>query len=614
MTGRTTEDSATHQPGLTRRRILGLVGGSVLAGVSGCAGMDAEAEERAAGEPVSLTIKAPPADADPRAIRIARSLANHLTAVGATVNVVPIRRETLQRDVLLNQQFDVYVGRFPAPNDPDFLHSLFHSTGAAAAGWQNPFGLADQSLDRLLDRQRSQTGAQRRQTLAAVQHELARLQPLSILGFVDELRAHRSAITPGTTKETINSRRGYLALSVDDPGTGTASYKGSSETTTATSDSSSPIRMALTDIRPLKNLNPLSVTSRAEGAITSLLYDSLGERIDGRIQPWLAKSWSWTGMGTLDVELRDDINWHDGTPIDARDVEFTYEFLEDTSLGTAETPVPAPRFAGRTSAVTGVEPLGASTVRFRFDGVSRPVASRALEVPLLPLHIWKEKTETALIGGLDTEKRVTDALAWANRSPVGSGAFEVESLSVQKQLSLVPFADHFLQSAAESLLEKEGVQPPERGRTFRRAPSGGAALALLQNADADVTARGLLPKTVPRIRSDPTLELSVTPTTTFYHVGYNTRRAPLDDPEFRRATARLLDAEFFAETVCEGYVEPAASPLTRHEALSAELAWSGRNPVVPFAGSADQLDVEQARSAFEAAGYQFTTDGTMVVT
>lgn len=617
---RASHASADRQPLVSRRRALGLVGASLLAAFGGCSSTSSPPTDRGQQPPVSLSIRAPPADADPRATRVARTLAANLTAVGASATVVPVRRETLRRDVLVNQDFDVYVGRYPGLDEPDALRQLFHSSGVDRPGWRNPFGFSDRRVDALLDRQRRQTGDARTQTLATLQRELAERQPLSMLGFVDELRAHRTAVTHGATERSINSKLGYLSLSLTASDEETAdavstpTQPGTPRTPSA--GPAVPLRVALTDVRPLKNLNPLSVTSRVDGAITSLLYDSLGERIDGAVRPWLAESWTWVDRPdatVLDVDLRDGIEWHDGTPIDAADVAFTYRFVEDTSLGESESPVPAPRFTDRTALVAATEVLDPSTVRFRFQDVSRPVAMRALEIPLLPRHVWSAQTGQAFVGGLDSERAVTDALAWANRSPVGSGPFEFDSLTVQERLELVPFADHRPTATDTELRTRFDVAPPDRPLVFRRAPSGGAALALLQNEDADVTARGLSPDSIHRIRSDPTLELSVTPTTTFYHVGYNTRRAPLDDPAFRRCLAGLLDAEFFAETVCDGYVEPAATPLARDEALAPALAWDGRNPAVPFLGSDGDLDVDRARAKFESAGYQYREDGTMVV-
>jgi len=74
--------------------------------------------------------------------------------------------------------------------------------------------------------------------------------------------------------------------------------------------------------------------------------------------------------------------------VTAEDVAFTYEFLQDTSLGTTESPVPTPTFRGRVSAVETATAIDETTVRLTLDGVNDAVGMRALQVPILPKHVW----------------------------------------------------------------------------------------------------------------------------------------------------------------------------------------------------------------------------------
>src|SRR5690606_25518226 len=41
-------------------------------------------------------------------------------------------------------------------------------------------------------------------------------------------------------------------------------------------------------------------------------------------KPWLARSWKWSeDKLSLEIALRDDVTWHDGTPLTADDVRFS---------------------------------------------------------------------------------------------------------------------------------------------------------------------------------------------------------------------------------------------------------------------------------------------------
>lgn len=603
-----------------RRRALGLLVAGAAGTLGGCARSDCVLRSCNRPEQVSLSIKSLPADADTRALRISRFLAENLDAIGVDASIVPMRRETLFRDVLMNHRFDIYVARFPERTDPDFLRSLVHSQYVTDVGWQNPFGFVDADVDELLGRQRRHRGPPRARAVEAVQRKLAHAQPFSVVAFVDEIRALR--FEPEPTGRNVHTKLGYLSLltapnesvSGDDRANGEGSLGARAD---RRPDAPRAIRMTLTDERPLKNLNPLSVVFRGEGVITSLLYDSLGQRIAGQVRPWLAASWSWdegnSDVPGLDVTLREDLRWHDGTALDAADVAFTYRFLSDTSLGTLDSPVPAPRFGGRASVVTDAVVLDDCTVRLSFRPVSRSVARRALTAPILPTHVWKGKNGEATVGGIDTGATVTEAVVWNNRTPVGSGPLQLKALNVRKKLSLEPFEHHFLTHVEAPHLRPFGDDVAYDHLTFQRFPSSESAVAMVRSGDADGTAMGVLPTDVPSIGKDSALDLHVYPSRSFYHVGYNARRPPLDDPSFRRAVARLLDEAFLVEDVFDGFAEPAASPLARHEMLAPELAWEGTDPSVPFLGEHGRLDVERARQALRDAGYGYGDDGKLRV-
>jgi peptide/nickel transport system substrate-binding protein len=97
-----------------------------------------------------------------------------------------------------------------------------------------------------------------------------------------------------------------------------------------------------------------------------------------------------------------------------------------------------------------------------------------------------------------------------------------------------------------------------------------------------------------------------------YHVGFNARKTPFSNVRFRRAVAQLLDKSFLVEDVFDGYAEPAASPLARHDSLVEDLQWSGTDPELPFPGTNGSLDVAAAKATFRDAGFRYTNDGKLL--
>ena len=574
-------------PPVSRRSVLATITGGVASGTSGCLRRFRTVAGRERSEQVTLSIRTTPADEDPIAVRLARYLAVRLDRVGIDAEVMPMTEAELLRSVLIEHDFELYVTRHPRRTNPDFLWSSLHSRFGNEPGWQNPFGYTNLQVDDLLDEQRRTTGRDRREALAELQREIARTQPYTVIAFPDTIRAVRAdgaATDLGTAFDTALE---YLAL------------ERPAEWTEET------LRVATTDERPTENRNPLAVAFHDRDVFAELLYDPLFRHDGEQFMPWLAMSLSWQETGhdgpVATVELRPGATWHDGRPLTATDVAFTYRFLADTALD-AEANIPAPRFRGRSALIERIEALDERTLRVAFVESNRTVAARAFTVPVLPAHKWRERADPTAIAGIDTSD-TTEALVRPNRKPVGSGPLRFERADPDERLVLERVDEHF--SRSDELGERL-----DGGFAFEQlhaivVPSGRTAIELLGESEAEATATSLAPGDVPHIGRTGGVGLAITPSEEFYHLGFNARGIPLDNPRFRRAVARLLDKAHLVADVFDGYATPAASPLARKDALAPSLAWEGSDPELPFPGDRGTLDVPRARQAFRDAGYRY---------
>jgi len=109
---------------------------------------------QAGDDQLSLSIATVPAEGDKQSIQIARRLESNLKKAGMAVSLDVRSQSEMLKAVLIDHDFDIYVGLHPADYDPDFLYETLHSTYANEAGWQNPFGLTNMAFDTLLERQR----------------------------------------------------------------------------------------------------------------------------------------------------------------------------------------------------------------------------------------------------------------------------------------------------------------------------------------------------------------------------------------------------------------------------------------------------------------------------
>ncbi|AFZ71867.1 ABC transporter substrate-binding protein [Natronobacterium gregoryi] len=581
---------------------------------SGCLRHVRSAVNRDGLEPLSVTITTLPSDGDRESIRLTRRVRDALEAVGIDASIELLASDEFLRAVLVNHDFDLYVGWYPEATEPAFLYEALHSTYADEPGWQNPFGFTDLAFDDLLEMQRRTDGDERRDAVAETLEAFVTHQPFVPICAPEEYRLVRSDRANDWRRFHPGTPLGYLDL-----GAGGGEIE--------------RLRAVHTDPRPSWNLNPLSVEYRNRGLFTGLLYDPLavtpaagtvddegdppladGGKADARYHPWLAESWEWAENedgGTLTVELRDDCRFHDGEPVTPADVEFTYRFLVDTTLGGDGVSTPSPRHRGHVAPVV-VDEIDADGARIELPiAGGEPAAERALAVPILPEHVWRERSASTDVTGVQVADGTTDAVVLDNVPAIGSGPFEFVDRNEREYVTFQRYDDHFT-------LRNDVDLPGPTVEEFRVRidPRSTSAIEIVSNGDADVTTDPLesyvVDETVALAAETEGVELLESPARTFYHVGFNFRKAPFGNPHFRRIVARLLDEAWLVDDVFDGHARPLTVPVTEEWTPDA-LAWDGDDPAAPFLGSDGEIDDVAARDAFESAGFSYDADGRLRV-
>ncbi|MBB4303189.1 peptide/nickel transport system substrate-binding protein [Rhodobium orientis] len=116
---------------------------------------------------------------------------------------------------------------------------------------------------------------------------------------------------------------------------------------------------------------------------TSYVFDTLIDHgANGDLTPGLAESWTLSDDGLVaDLTLNDKARWHDGTPVTAEDVAFTFAYMTDhpyvlTSVAMVDT----------------VEAISKDHARIT---LKRPYAGLQsgplLSLPILPKHIYQDQ-------------------------------------------------------------------------------------------------------------------------------------------------------------------------------------------------------------------------------
>lgn len=588
-------DSSERQ--VSRRAVLASTVAGV-GGLSGCLSRFRTVRNQDVPEQISLDVLTLPGDDDAVATQIGRRLTERLEEIGVDADLLLYPEDELRRTVLINRDYDLFVTAHPFMESPDTLRPLLHSSFVSEVGWQNPFQFTHIGVDELLEAQQFKGGSDRRDSIVELQREIAQEQPFVPIAVPDTIRATRSERFSGWRRLTTDFSQALAGLERVD-------------------EDAETLSLVSTDGRLTGNLNPIAIEYRNRGQITSLLYDSLGRHYDGEVRPWMAADWEISAAeegSVATVSLRDGLEFHDGRSLTADDIVFTVEFLQDTSLGSFEVPVPAPRFRGRSSLIEEITAVDERTLEMRLSA-SPEVAVRVFTVPIFPRQDWEDRTEAANIAGVEISETVTEALVSANEMPAGSGLFKFESNVEDEELVLERNDAHFLNRDAASLPSEladrysDGI-PFERVE-IRVVRSDDAALRLLVEGEVDATLSSLKPTVVPRIGREPDVDLHVERSQSLYLLGCNTGREPLGNPHFRRLVARLINKEAIQHDVFGGFASPAASPLTGTEYLASDLRWNESDPVVPFFGTGDELDTEGIRTYLRDAGFEFSDEGEL---
>lgn len=161
----------------------------------------------------------------------------------------------------------------------------------------------------------------------------------------------------------------------------------------------------------LSNMNPIYAEGLADRTVSHLVYSGLFVLNGDKLEPELASSWSRDERGReYTVKLRDNARWHDGQPVTAADVVFTYDMIKHPDArsylhaGWTDVQVKA------TDTQTVVFTLGAPLASFPYEMTNG----------IIPKHIFEQISPS----NLRSSPLNTDAL-------VGSGPFRWRALEVE---------------------------------------------------------------------------------------------------------------------------------------------------------------------------------------
>jgi peptide/nickel transport system substrate-binding protein len=317
-------------------------------------------------------------------------------------------------------------------------------------------------------------------------------------------------------------------------------------------------------------VNPLLAISDADRDLVSLVYSGLMRGTeDGTLIPDLAESYEISEDGlTFTFTLREDLTFHDGSPLTADDVIFTIAKAQDPALKS-------PKRANWDGVV--VQKIDDRTIMFTLEQVYAPFLENTT-LGILPAHIWKQASSEEF------------PFSQFNSEPIGSGPFRVAqvdrtSSGIPERYRLVPFADSALGQAYIASLHIHFY-----GNTD-------ALIQAYRNKEIDSTS-GLPPEQLGSIVGHAGAKVLEAPLSRLFAVFFNQNQNPIfADRSVREALSLSLDKEGIVNDVLLGYGSPIEGPTPLRERAED-----------------DDIDVTKedrlgnAKSILERGGWEFSVE------
>ena len=349
---------------------------------------------------------------------------------------------------------------------------------------------------------------------------------------------------------SLTARRAVAALSavavaaLAGCGRGDAT-NGTGATDTANAENGGTVVIA-TGASPNALLPPLAVGTQTEAVVDQLfdrladIGDSLNVSGDAGFQDRLAREWSWA-RDSLSITFRLDprARWHDGRPVRAEDVKFTFDLYTDPAVGAHKAPL-----LGNIDSVSVPDSLTA-VFWYKRRG-SQQFLDATYHMYVVPRHL------------LDSVPRAKLAASAFARNPVGSGRFRFRSWQAGQQLEIAADPENY------------------RGRAhldrviWTIAPEFGATTIRLVTGDADFLEM-LTPEAAAQVAGNGSLRVVPYNTPNYAFLQFNLRAAdgsprphPLfGDRELRRALTMAVDRQRVTTNVFDTLATPGVGPFSR---------------------------------------------------
>lgn len=240
---------------------------------------------------------------------------------------------------------------------------------------------------------------------------------------------------------------------------------------------------------------------------------------DMNVIPCIAESWEALSDKSYKFKIRQDVKFHDGTPLTAEDVKFSLDRAVASSYVSYIV-----------NFIDNVEVVDKYTV---IVNTKEPYAPILMNLAHPSAAIVSKALTEADPEGLKTK-------------PIGTGPYKFVEWKHGEYVKLTANENYF------------GGAPKTKNIEMRVIPEAAQRTIALETGEVDV-AYDLSPNDLSKIKENQDLQLLEAPSLSAWFLQFNTAKAPFDKKEVRQAIRYAIDSQTIVDTILYGAGEIAGS-------------------------------------------------------
>jgi len=281
-----------------------------------------------------------------------------------------------------------------------------------------------------------------------------------------------------------------------------------------------------------ETFSPMAATTGRSLFYSQNIYDTLLAYDENLVPiPWMTTGlpeFSSDGK-TMTFHLKPNLMWHDGQPLTAKDVIFTFRYIVDQSAVGANAGEIIKYFESGealddlTAVIHLNQPYVWATEAFGTQYI-------------VPEHIWKD---TAMVPKYDWDQTIVESNP---KIAVGSGPFMFSAWVPGEYVKLVKNPNWWM--TGHPLIDSV---------IFRKIDTESARVLAIQKGEVDTERYTLDPSMIEQVKSNPDIVVTHAVDQWDYILAFNNKSPPFDDVWVRRAIAYAIDKDDVVKRGALGY-------------------------------------------------------------